>query len=120
MNPPTSRQDSNDRPAFAPVRPPPRLLSYGRPETPMPAAIQWLLGVPLGLVVVTVVGAAGTLSRGPLPGILAALVSFGVLGLWIGRLRREGYYGAMAAAVCSGGAAAIAVVVSFIASINWG
>ena len=76
----------------------------------MPAAVQWLLGVPMGFVVVAVVGGAFTASQGPVPGICAALVAVGVLGMWIVRLRRGGHYGAMAAAVLAGAAVAIATL----------
>jgi MYXO-CTERM domain-containing protein len=86
----------------------------------MPAGIQWLLGVPLGLVVVTVVGVAVTASQGAMPGVSAALTAFGVLGLWVIRLRRDGYYRALAAAICTGAAAALTVVGALIKSINWG
>lgn len=115
-----STHDLNDQRPFDRVRPTARLLEYGKPVTPMPKAIQWLLGVPLGLVVVTVVGCAFTASQGPIPGVVAALVAVGLLVRWVLRLCRDGYYRSMAAAVWTGATAALAVVGSFMASFNWG
>ena len=54
---------------------PRRLLNYGRPDTPIPAVAQWLLGVALALVVVTVVGLLFMVSQEPVPGICGALAA---------------------------------------------
>jgi hypothetical protein len=86
----------------------------------MHAAFQWLLGLPLGAVVVTVAGLLFMVSRGPIPGACAALVAVCVLGLWIVRLRRDGYYRPMAAAILTGAGVGVVVVGLVIGSINWG
>ena len=100
--------------------PPRRTLDYGRPETPMPQAIQWVLGMALATVVVTVVGLLATTSQGPAPGVCGALAAMGVLGLWAVRLHRGRYYRPLAASIVVGAGVAVIVVVACVWSIQWG
>ena len=86
----------------------------------MPAALQWLLGAALGLVVVAVVGIALTASQGPVGGICAGPAAAASLGLWAARLRRDPYYRLMGAAIWTGSALGLVVVGAFIKSQNWG
>jgi len=96
------------------------LLDYGKLEVAMPAVLQWLLGVLLGLIVVGAVGIALTASQGPVGGICAGPAATLSLELWAGRLRRGEYYRALAAAIRTGALIGLIAVVVFIRSRSWG
>jgi hypothetical protein len=96
------------------------LLDYGKPEVAMPAVLQSLLGILLGIVVVGTVGIAVTASQGPVGGICGGPAAALSLGLWAGRLRRGEYYRPLSAAIGTGSVLALVAVGAFIRSRNWG
>ena len=105
------------RPTETPV------LNYGRPESEgMPVAVQWVLGVPLGLVVTLGAGAffAFFAGGGPLNSTLAALLAPPVLERCTAALRHDPRLRPIRLAMRCGSAAGLLLNCLFLARIEWG